>query len=200
MDYDEQHIFGSMLTSDHKVLLENQASRQGDKYAIIIQDSFTKWLQAFPTKTKGHEEVIASFKRFMPPGTKPDHVYTDNSKEFIKAMQDLNRAHDTSTPYRLETNGVVERAVRRGKEGTAAALFQSGLPEEWWDEAMLCYCFLHNVHDMLRDGLTAFEARFADSVAGPIIPFGAQIEYKPAREMDIQRLHTFGKKTHTGSS
>ena len=79
-----------MLTADHKVLSENHASRQGDKYAIIIQDSFTKWLQAFPTKTKGHEEVIASFKRFLPPGMTPDHVYTDNSKEFIKAMQDLN--------------------------------------------------------------------------------------------------------------
>ena len=110
--------FGNMLTSDHKVLLENQASRHGDKYAIIIQDSFTKWLQAFPTKTKGHEEVIASFLRFMPPGMKPDHVYTDNSKEFIKAMQDLNWVHDTSTPYRPETNGVVERAVRRVKERT----------------------------------------------------------------------------------
>ena len=128
----------------------------------------------------------------------PDHVYTDNSKEFSKAMQDLNWCRDTSTPYRPETNGVVERAVRRVKEGTASALFQSGFPEEWWDEAMTCYCFLHNVHDLLRDGMTAFERRFADGFVGPIIPFGAQVEYKPARESDVQRLHAFGKKTHAG--
>ena len=63
---------------------------------------------------------------------------------------------------------------------------------------MICYCFLSSVYDLLRDGMTAYERRFQDCFKGPIIPFGAQIEYKPARDIDIQRLHAFGKKTHTG--
>ena len=59
----------------------------------------------------------------------------------IKARQDLQWKHDTSTPHRSETKGVAEGAVRRVKEGTAIALVQSGLPEEWWDCAMECFCY-----------------------------------------------------------
>ena len=39
-----------------------------------------------------------------------------------------------------------------------------------------------------------FERRFNAEFKGPIIPFGAQIEYTPSRDTDIQRLHPFGKK------
>ena len=34
---------------------------------------------------------------------------------------------------------------------------QSGLPEEWWDLAVECYCYLRNVHDKIADGKTASE-------------------------------------------
>ena len=109
-------------------------------------------------------------------------------------MEELSWTHDTSTPYRPETNGVAERAVTRVKEGTSAALLQSGLPEAWWNEAMACYCFLRCVHDQLEDDKTPVERRFNAEFKGPIIPFGAQIEYTPSRDTDIQRLHPFGKK------
>ena len=39
------------------------------------------------------------------------------------------------TPHRSETNGIVERAVRRVKEGTSAVLLQSGLNESWWADS-----------------------------------------------------------------
>ena len=56
---------------------------------------------------------------------------------------------------RSETSGVAERAVRRVKEGTAITLVQSELPEERWDRAMECYCYLPNAHDKMADGKTA---------------------------------------------
>ena len=37
------------------------------------------------------------------------------------------------------TNGIAERAVRRVKEGTATAIVQSGLRDDWWDCAMECF-------------------------------------------------------------
>ena len=128
----------------------------------------------------------------------PKHVYVDNAPEFIKAMEELRWNHDTSAPHRPETNGVAERAVRRVKEGTSATLLQSGLTEEWWQEAMDCYCFLRCIHDKLQGDQTAFEKRFEQPFKGPIIPFGAQIEYKPSQQIDIQRLHQFGKKMLAG--
>ena len=98
-------------------------------------------------------------RRCLRPSHKLDIIYTDGSKEFIEARQDLQWNQDTSTPHRSETNGVAERAVRRVKEGKAIALVHSGLPEEWWDRAMECCCYLRNVHDKMADGKTAFEQR-----------------------------------------
>ena len=49
---------------------------------------------------------------------------------FGKSCEELSWNHYTSTPHRWETNGIVERAVRRVKEGTSAVLLQSGLDEK----------------------------------------------------------------------
>ena len=65
-------------------------------------------------------------------------IYTDNSLEFGKACEDLSWNQCTSTPHRSETNGIVERAVRRAKEGTSAVLLQSGLDESWWADSLEC--------------------------------------------------------------
>ena len=59
-------------------------------------------------------------------------ITTDGLKEFVRAIDDLELTLDPSTPYRPETNGVAERAVRKVKEGTSCALEQSGLSSEWW--------------------------------------------------------------------
>ena len=57
-------------------------------------------------------------------------------------------------------NGIAERAVRRVKEGTSAALMQSDLNESWWADSMEGYTYLRNVTDLLSDGKTPYERRF----------------------------------------
>ena len=63
---------------------------------------------------------------------------------------------------------------------------------------MDCYCFLRCIHDKLQGEQTAFEKRFEQPFKGPIIPFGAQIEYKPSQKIDVQGLHQVGKKMLAG--
>ena len=75
----------------------------------------------------------------FPSSLKPEIIYTDCAKEFVKASQDLQWNHDA-------TNGVAERAVRREKEGRAVALVQSEVQEEGWHCAMECYGYSRNVH------------------------------------------------------
>ena len=58
----------------------------------------------------------------------------------------------TSTPFRSETNGGVERDVRRVRRGTSSVLVQSGLDEKWWADSMECYCYLRNVQEFLSEG------------------------------------------------
>ena len=84
--------------------------------------------------------------------------------------------------------------MRRIKEGTSAVLLQSGLDNEWWADSMACYCYLRNMQDLLSDGKTPYERRFGVPFNGPVIPFGAMVEYHPISAKDPSRLHQFGPK------
>ena len=118
--------FGDLITADHKVLSDNCESRKNHRYAVVVQDLATKWIQSCPCKTQTFKETQRSLQKFLEPNGKPKAIYTDNSLEFGKACEDLPWNHCTSTPHRSETNGIAERAVRRVKEGTSAVLLQSG--------------------------------------------------------------------------
>ena len=93
---------------------------------------------------------------------------------------------------------VLQKAVRRVKEGTSAVLLQSGLNESWWADSMECYTYLRNVTDLLSDGKTPCERRFGQPSKGPIIPFGSLVEYHPITAKDQSKIHQFGKKVLPG--
>ena len=190
--------FGDLITADHKVLSDNCESRNNHRYAVVVQDLATQWIQAYPCKNKTSQETQRSLQKFLEPERKPKVIYTDNSLEFGKACEDLSWNHCTSTPHRSETNGIAERAVRRVKEGTSAVLLQSGLNESWWADSMECYTYLRNVRDLLSDGKTPYERRFGQPFKGPIIPFGSLVEYHPIIAKDQSRIHQFGKKVLPG--
>ena len=190
--------FGDLITADHKVLSDKCESRNNHRCAIVVQDLATQWIQAYPCKTKTSQETQRSLQKFLEPERKPKVIYTDNSLEFGKACEDLSWNHCTSTPHRSETNGIVERAVRRVKEGTSAVLLQSGLNESWWADSMECYTYLRNDTDLLSDGKTPYERRFEQPFKGPITPFGSMVEYHPITAKDQSRIHQFGKKVLPG--
>ena len=54
---------------------------------------------------------------------------------------------------------------------------------------MECYCYLRNIQDKLSDGKTLCERRSGEPFKGPIIPFGAMVEYHPISAKDLSRLH-----------
>ena len=190
--------FGDLITADHRVLSDNCESRNNHRYAVVVQDLATQWIQSHPCKNKTSQETQSSLQKFLEPERKPKVIYTDNSLEFGKACEDLSWNHCTSTPHRSETDGIAERAVRRVKEGTSAVLLQSGLNESWWADSMECYTYLRNVTDLLSDGKTLYERRFGQPFKGPIIPFGSLVEYHPITAKDQSRIHQFGKKVLPG--
>ena len=151
--------FGDLITADHKVLSEGCESRNNHRYAVVVQDLATQWIQSYPCKRKTSQETQSSLQKFLEPDRKPKVIYTDNSLEFGKACEDLFFNHCTSIPHRSETNGIAERAVRRVKEGTYAVLLQSGLDENWWADSIKCCTYLRNVTDLLSDGKTPYERR-----------------------------------------
>ena len=151
--------FGDIITPDHKVLSAGCESRTKHRYAVLVQDLATQWIQSYPCKTKTSQETEKSLQKFLVPTRNSKVIHTDNSLEFCNACEDLSWNHCTSAPHRSETHGIAERAVRRVKEGTSAVLLQSGLNENWRADSMECYCYLRNIQDLWSDGKTPHAAR-----------------------------------------
>ena len=128
--------FGDLITADHKVLSEGCESGNNRRYAVVVQTWPLNGSRRIRVKQKLHRKHREACKSFLEPDRKPKVIYTDNSLEFGKACEDLSWNHCTSTPHRLETNGIAERAVRRIKEGTSAVLLQSGLDEKRLADSM----------------------------------------------------------------
>ena len=54
--------FGDLITADHKVLSEGCESRNNHRYAVVVQDFVTQWIQSYPCKTQnfsGKAEELA---------------------------------------------------------------------------------------------------------------------------------------------
>ena len=80
--------FGDLITADHKVLSEGCESRNNHRYAVVVQDLATPWLQSYPCKTEISLEIQKSLMKFLEPTTKPKVIYTDNSLECGKACEE----------------------------------------------------------------------------------------------------------------
>jgi len=197
-DVPEPKAFADAITADHKIINADDASKDNDRAALIVQDRWSSWVQGFACPTKSSEDTVKAIKRFLGPQTKCKYIYTDNSEELKAASRELGIDHDKSRPHRPQTNGVAERAVRRVKEGTSCTLVQSGWNEAYWPEAMNCFCFLRNAVDTLVDGQTAWEKRFGRPFKGKILPFGCEINYKPISDKDVSKTHQFGAKMLPG--
>ena len=133
-----------------------------------------------PFQETSKTAITLHLRKFFEPSQKPKVIYTDNSLEFGKSCEHLSWNHRTSTPHRFETNGIAESAVRRDKMRVPFA-------------SLMDICHLKNARPPGRRENT-FERRFGEPLKGPIIPFGAMVEYHPMSTRNQSRLHQFGKK------
>ena len=79
--------FGDLITADHKVLSENCESRNNHRYAVVVQDLATQWIQAYPCKTKTSQETQRSLQKFLEPDRKAKVIYTDNFWNLAKLVK-----------------------------------------------------------------------------------------------------------------
>ena len=189
--------FGDLITADHKVLSEGCGSRNSHRYAVVVQDLATQWIQSCPCKSKTCQWTDRNLRKFFDPSEKPRVIYTDNSLEIGKSCEDLSWNQCTSTPHWSETNGNFWESGTQNW-GTSAALLQSGLNEKWSADSLECYCCLRTVQDLLLDGNTLYQRRFTEPFNWPVIPSFSMIEYHHISAADQSRFHQFGKKVLLG--
>ena len=61
----EPKEFADAITADHKILNEDDESRNADRVALVIMDRFTRWLQSYAANSKASDEVIRDLQPFF---------------------------------------------------------------------------------------------------------------------------------------
>ena len=179
--------FGDMITADHKVLNEEGESRNNHRYAVVVQDLVTQWNQSYPCKTKTSQETEKRLRKFLDPSQKSkSYLY----EQFIGIWKTLWRSIMESSD--LNTLSIRDKwhcwkssTQSKRRNFSSIAAIRIG----WWADLMKCYCYLRNVQDLLAEVKTPCERRFGEPFKGPIIPFGAMVEYYPISTRDQSRLH-----------
>ena len=63
--------FGDLITAYHKVFSYSCESRNNHRYAVVVQDLATQWIQPYPCKTKTSQETQRSLQKFLEPDRNP---------------------------------------------------------------------------------------------------------------------------------
>ena len=91
--------FGDLITADHKVLSDNCESRNNHRYAVVVQDLATQWIQAYPCKNKTSQETQRSLQKFLEPERNSNVIYTEipwHSAKLVKISPGIiARLHHT---------------------------------------------------------------------------------------------------------
>ena len=92
------------------------------KMILIVIDSHSKWIEAFPTNSSTSSTVIHLSRTLFSQFGLPEVLVTDNgscfvSEEFETFLLSNGVKHITSAPYHPATNGLAERAVQIVKKG-----------------------------------------------------------------------------------
>ena len=78
---------GDLITADHKVLSDNCESRNNHRYAVVVQDLATEWIQAYPCKQKLYKKPREACKSSWSPTGIPESFTLTipwNSAKFVK--------------------------------------------------------------------------------------------------------------------
>ncbi|UYV77601.1 hypothetical protein LAZ67_15001684 [Cordylochernes scorpioides] len=127
-------------------------SLSGKRYFITFTDDYSRYTKVY--LLKGKDEVYEKIKDYVISahtefGKNIQTIRTDNGREYVnRQVEDfLNQSgikHQLTVPYSPAQNGVAERKNRSLMEMTRCMLFDSGLPQSLWAEAVTTANYLHN--------------------------------------------------------
>jgi hypothetical protein len=137
---------------------------RGNRFILCVIDCFTRYAITHAIPDKNEKTVaIALLETVLLKFGFPQTIQSDNGREFVNSVVDslldnLKIGHSLSTPYRPQSNGMVERfnqslLLRLGKLAYAYA--------GAWDSLLNVACFAYNsaVHSAL-ESVSPFELLF----------------------------------------
>ena len=187
--------WGHTLLADHVSTGDLGLSVDDDKYGLVMLDVYTDVCDVLASNTKNAAAVLSAVKEFGG-AVRWTYFFTDGAKELKKAAADLgSTVHLSSTPYRPESNGIIERRVGVISDGVRCLLGQSGLPHGWWTYAARAFCHGLNVRKNVN-GMSPWHRRCGqpwpdkDNFA-----FGQQVHFrKPLRYKEGEKFAPRGSQ------
>ncbi len=171
--------FGDVITCDHIIASKDEAEGLiSDTTALTIYDLGTHFTGCYPLKTKTSDDARRALQHFRGPRAYFRYVYSDNSGEIWKAVDELGFLQGTSTPGVHETNAHIERRNETILGGTRTVLENAGLPSCFWPLASSYFCHMLNIK--MIDGDSSWNRRHKSGhLAGARIPFGCAVDFIP---------------------
>ena len=190
----EATAFGQHVCVDHIILSrETSEGMHGEKAALFVMDMYSRFIDVAPVANKSGEEALRALRYFLG-NTPPMKIYSDNSRELEAAARELNTVHQTSSPYRPQSNAHAERGIRTVVDATRAALLQAGLPHRFWPLAARHQAFALSVQDNPNGQPAPWWLLRGEPFSGWVLPFGCLVHYRPPRPI-LKKVGKFAPRT-----
>ena len=127
-------------------------SRGGKRYVLVIVDDYSRftWTLFLSSKDETYELFITFLKRVEKRVghslmcLRSDHGTEFENSSFVDYCNAHGIVHNFSAPRTPQQNGVVERKNRILEDMTRTMLIASGLPRNFWAEALNTACYIIN--------------------------------------------------------
>ncbi|XDV15093.1 hypothetical protein PO909_015233 [Leuciscus waleckii] len=132
----------------------------GYQYILVIMDRFTRWVEAFPTRTCTAEAAArVMVEEVFPRWGLPYEIDSDNGTHFTgklmkEAMKLMGIKQKFHIPYHPESSGMVERMNRSLKTALTKAILQTG---QGWHKLLPAILWNLRATPNRVTGLTPFE-------------------------------------------
>ena len=113
-----------------------EKDKDGNVYILVIIDTFTRWIELYPTKTVAAEECVEKLLQHFGRFGTPTELLTDNGTQFvnktvIEIMRLLQVQHTRTLAYSKQENAIVERANKEVLRHLRALVYDSKVIENW---------------------------------------------------------------------
>uniref|UniRef100_A0A3Q3MR96 Integrase catalytic domain-containing protein n=1 Tax=Labrus bergylta TaxID=56723 RepID=A0A3Q3MR96_9LABR len=128
-------------------LLMCPLTSQGHKYVLVVQDHFTKYVNAFPMSDQKATTVGKLLcERYIPEHGVPEELFSDQGRQYESEIvqticQRLNIKKKRTTPYHPRGNGMVEKFNKTLEEQLARLLHDN---DGEWDHYLPAVVLSYN--------------------------------------------------------
>jgi len=163
-------------------------SKQGNKYILVVNDCYTRWVECYPLPSQDAQTVAHAFvHNFVSRFGVPVSVHSDQGRQFtsdlFKEMCDILGMKKTQTaPFHPAGNAVSERSIK-----TMMNLISTNCQnQDEWDKdlPMLTMAYRSTPHDS-----TGYSPNYAVFGREIVLPIDLQIGVSPTDEP--QPVHTY---------